>query len=952
MMFNFILRKVVGSQNERQLKRLSKKIEEINAWEPKISGFSDQQLRAKTQEFKEKINQRLTAQGFKDIEESAAKKKILQGSLDEVLAEAFSIVREAGKRTIGMRHFDVQLIGGIVLHEGKIAEMATGEGKTLVATLTAYLNALSGMSVHIVTVNDYLAKRDREWMGPIYESLGLSVGAIQHDMPPYERKEVYNCDIVYGTNNEFGFDYLRDNMVMSCEEMVQRELNFAIVDEVDSILIDEARTPLIISGPTEESTDKYYTIDRLVPKLKGRIILEKDEIEAKFKGVDLSKGFDYVVDEKNHTVSLSEEGVAKCESLLGVSNLYDDISNEWVHHIIQAVRAHTLYKKDVDYVLKDGKVIIVDEFTGRLMPGRRWSDGLHQAVESKEGIRIEKENQTLATITLQNYFRMYNKLAGMTGTAFTEANEFKAIYGLDVVVIPTNKSLIRTNHPDAIYKTEKEKFDAVVEEIIELYNIGRPVLVGTISIEKSERLSSMLKKRGITHNVLNAKYHEREAQIVAQAGKYKAVTIATNMAGRGTDILLGGNPEFMAKNIVLAKAIELDSLQGRSEYESELKRLKQEAENEHNQVVELKGLHVIGTERHEARRIDNQLRGRAGRQGDPGSSRFYISLEDDLMRLFGSDRLVGIMDKLGMQEGQVIEHPWISKSIEIAQKRVEAFNFEIRKQLLEYDDVMNTQREIIYSQRRMVLENSDIRETIMDMIQDVFNQGIDAFIQKELNVDNWNLVGLDNWLHEKFGPQINIEKDKIANIGGADAAKEYILNEIMHRYKEKEEKVSSNSMRHLERMITLQVVDGRWKEHLYAMDSLKEGISLRAYGQKDPLIEYKNEGYMMFQQLIERIKHEVVEFLFRIQAFEEKRFRAVFKSLPVEFVHQEFSGISKGKDIALQREREFQRQDVAPEDKSPQAAASVTIRRDHPKVGRNDPCPCGSGKKYKKCCGR
>ena len=949
-MFNFIVQKIVGNQNERELKKMSKKIQNINVLEPKISKLSDDQLRAKTDEFKKKIAQRLSLEGFSKIEDDKQKKKVLQAALDEVLVEAFAVVREVGRRTINMRHFDVQLIGGIAMHEGKIVEMATGEGKTLVATLAAYLNTLTGKGVHIVTVNDYLAKRDKEWMGPIYKFLGLTVGAIQHDMHPYNRKEEYNCDVVYGTNNEFGFDYLRDNMVASKEEMVQRDLNFAIVDEVDSILIDEARTPLIISGPTEETTDKYYIINRLVPKLKRRKILEKDEIEAKFKGEDISKGFDAVVDEKNHTVSLTEEGVAKCESLLGVSNLYDDVSTEWVHHITQAIRAHDLYERDVDYVLKEGKVIIVDEFTGRLMPGRRWSDGLHQAIESKEGIKIEKESQTLATITLQNYFRMYNKLSGMTGTAFTEANEFKSIYNLDVLVIPPNKTLVRTNHPDAIYKTEEEKFNAVVDEITELYNKGRPVLVGTISIEKSEHLSSMLKRRGVVHNVLNAKYHEMEAHIVAQAGKYKAVTIATNMAGRGTDIILGGNPEFMAKNIVKAKGLRLNSQEEREEFENELKKLKVQSDHEHNQVVELDGLHVIGTERHEARRIDNQLRGRAGRQGDPGSSRFYISLEDDLMRLFGSDKLIGIMDKLGMQEGQVIEHPWITRSIEVAQKRVESYNFEIRKQLLEYDNVMNMQREIIYSQRKMVLENSDIRENITDMVSDMFDQGIELFIQKNLNPDNWDLVGLENWLHAEFGPKIKIDKDKILDMSNDQEAREYLLNEVISIYKDKEDKIGREHLRHLERMITLQVVDMRWKEHLYTMDSLKEGIGLRAYGHKDPLIEYKNEGYILFQQLIERIKREVVEFLFRIQAVEEKGFKSVFKSLPVELVHRDFSGLSKRKDAVLEKESLGQK--LPSKEKEAQEISSSTIKRDHPKVGRNDPCPCGSGKKYKKCCGR
>jgi preprotein translocase subunit SecA len=708
-----ILHPDMPSPSMNKMAELARIVELVNSFEPKISSLSDTELKAKTGEFKEHIlkkSQRY-AQEIKELEEailSAAiaeekekikeRLKLTQNRIfEEVLPEAFAVVREAAKRSIGLRHFDAQIAGGIVLHEGKIAEMATGEGKTLVATLPAYLNALLDRGVHIVTVNDYLARRDREWMGPIHEFLGLSVGAIQHEMSDDERKIAYSCDITYGTNNEFGFDYLRDNMKYSLEDLAQRPFYYAIVDEVDSILIDEARTPLIISGPAEESTEKYYIVNKITPRLKIRKVLEKDEIEAKYKGEDLSKGFDAIVDEKAHTAHLTEEGESKVCSMLGINNLYgyDTETINWRNHITQALRAHELYQKDVDYVVKDGEVVIVDEFTGRMMPGRRWSDGLHQAVEAKEGLKIERENQTLATITFQNYFRMYEKLAGMTGTAFTEANEFKSIYQLDVVVIPTNRPLIRTNYSDCIYKTEKEKFNAVVEEIAELYNKGRPVLVGTISIDKSERLSEMLKQRGITHQVLNAKYHEMEAHIVAQAGRYKAVTIATNMAGRGTDILLGGNPEFMARNVIKQK-LKSDDPTYQEEYKKLLEKYKGETAEEHKRVVELGGLHVLGTERHEARRIDNQLRGRSGRQGDPGSSRFYVSLGDDLMRLFGSDRLVGFMDKLGLEEGQVIEHPWVSKSIEIAQRRVEHHNFEIRKQLLEYDNVMNKQREVIY----------------------------------------------------------------------------------------------------------------------------------------------------------------------------------------------------------------------------------------------------------------
>jgi preprotein translocase subunit SecA len=682
-MINYILKKIIGTQNERALQPLRLIVEDINALEEKISKLSDQQLKEKTDEFRAKIAQARKdhqdeinqfEDAYRDSTSPDEKEKIKRKARDAknkifecVLAEAFAVVRETAKRTLKMRHFDVQLMGGLVLHQGKIAEMATGEGKTLVATLPVYLNALTGEGVHVITVNDYLANRDRHWMGPVYEFLGLSVGVIQHDMDQRSRKEAYACDITYGTNNEFGFDYLRDNMVVNAADMVQRPLNYAIVDEVDSILIDESRTPLIISGPAEESTDKYYTINKIIPKLKGKIITDKEEMEAKHKGLDIEKGIDYVVNEKNHTVNLTDEGVMKCQQMIGVANLYEDIQSEWEHHIRQAIRAHALYKKDVDYVVKDGEVLIVDEFTGRLMPGRRWSDGLHQAVEAKENVKIERENQTLATITFQNYFRMYKKLAGMTGTAETEAVEFGKIYSLDVVVMPTNRPMKRANYPDVIYKSEREKFNAVCNEIAQLFKDGRPVLVGTISIEKSEHLSSLLKKMGIPHHVLNAKYHEMEAEIIARAGAPYAITIATNMAGRGTDIVLGEG------------------------------------------VSEKGGLHVLGTERHEARRIDNQLRGRSGRQGDPGSSKFFLSLEDDLMRIFGSDKIKMVMDKLGMEEGQDIQHPFITKAIETAQKRVEQHNFEVRKHLLEYDNVMNRQREVIYDERRKILQGGDGR---------------------------------------------------------------------------------------------------------------------------------------------------------------------------------------------------------------------------------------------------
>lgn len=812
---NIVLHADMPNPSINKMVELAGIVAKVNALEPKISPLSDAQLKQKSQEFKERIlskykelepelNELRQAMSQAAISEEKEKikerlKLTTNRIFGDVLPEAFAVVREASRRAIGLRHFDVQIAGGVVLHEGKISEMSTGEGKTLVATLPAYLNALLGKGVHIVTVNDYLARRDREWMGPVYELLGLSVGVIQHDMSDEERKIAYSCDITYGTNNEFGFDYLRDNMKYSLDELVQRPFYYAIVDEVDSILVDEARTPLIISGPAEESTEKYYTVDKIVPRLKGRIILEKDEIDAKYKGVDLAKGFDYIVDEKAHTVYLTEEGESKVCSLLRIPSLHDMETIEWRHHVIQALSAHNLYKRDVDYVVKDGQVIIVDEFTGRMMPGRRWSDGLHQAVEAKEAVRIERENQTLATITFQNYFRMYDKLAGMTGTAFTEANEFKSIYKLDVVVIPTNRPLIRTNYPDRVYKTEKEKFEAVVQEIEELYKAGRPVLVGTISIDKSERLSEMLKRRGINHQVLNAKYHEMEAHIVAQAGRFKAVTIATNMAGRGTDILLGGNPEHMVKN-VLKEKLAPDEPNYQEEYKRLLDKYKKETEVEHEKVVELGGLHVLGTERHEARRIDNQLRGRSGRQGDPGSSRFYVSLGDDLMRLFGSDRLIGVMDKLGLEEGQVIEHPWVSRSIEIAQRRVEAHNFEIRKQLLEYDNVMNKQREVVYTQRRQILEGISLKEEILDIIRRVIFDIADLYLGETVAPEQWDINGLINAVRLKFGLQIS--SSEIDGLG-KDRIREHMYDKVILAYEDKEKAIGSDLLRYLERTVFL-----------------------------------------------------------------------------------------------------------------------------------------------------
>ncbi|MDD5130067.1 MAG: preprotein translocase subunit SecA [Candidatus Omnitrophica bacterium] len=924
----------------------------VNSCESRISALTDSQLAAKTEEFKEHLKKKSAQfqQEFEELQQAMLnvampeekekikeKLKISRNRIfADILPEAFAVVREASRRTIGLRHFDVQIIGGIILHEGRIAEMSTGEGKTLVATLSAYLNALLGKGVHVVTVNDYLARRDREWMGPIYEFLGLSVGTIQHDMSDAERKLAYACDITYGTNNEFGFDYLRDNMKYSTHDLVQRPFYYAIVDEVDSILIDEARTPLIISGPAEESTEKYYTAKKIVEQLDGRRVTERDEIDAKYKGIDLGKGFDYVADEKAQTVALTEAGELKASKLWGVDTLHALETIEYRHHTIQALRAKEFFQRDVDYVIKDGEVIIVDEFTGRLMPGRRWSDGLHQAVESKEGLKIERENQTLATITFQNYFRMYEKLSGMTGTAFTEANEFKSIYQLDVVVLPTNQPLVRKNYPDRIYKTEEEKFAAVVEEIVELSNLGKPVLVGTITIDKSEKLSEMLKRRGIKHQVLNAKYHEMEAQIIAQAGSYKGVTIATNMAGRGTDILLGGNPEFVAKNVAKQK---LDS--GDPDYAVEYKKIlehyKSMAAIEHDKVVGLGGLHVLGTERHEARRIDNQLRGRCGRQGDPGSSRFYVSLKDDLMRLFGSDRIIGLMEKLGLEEGQVIEHPWVSGSIEIAQRRVEQHNFEIRKQLLEYDNVMNKQREIIYGQRRQILEGFSLRENIVEIISKL----ADDYLKIYQPVDSSELdsAGLISFMDLNFGLQLDAQ---IFSNQSAEAIKEKLIQELLSAYENKEKVIGQELLRNLERMVFLQIIDSKWKDHLYAMDSLREGIGLRAYGQRDPLIEYKREAFGMFSQMISAIEEDAVQTIFKLESVKPDKFQGVFSSLPKELNHPE---LAQFPDSAAQ-------ESIPPQGQIVPGRTTGPVAQPHsPKVGRNEPCPCGSGKKFKKCCG-
>ncbi|MCI0370560.1 MAG: preprotein translocase subunit SecA [candidate division NC10 bacterium] len=940
-MFQKILSKIVGTKNERELKRLTPRVGQINALEPAMRALSDGELKAKTPEFKERL-----ARGT---------------PLDDLLPEAFAVVREVGRRVLDMRHFDVQLIGGMVLHEGKIAEMATGEGKTLVATLPAYLNGLLGKGVHIITVNDYLAKRDSQWMGGIYHFLGLTVGLIQHQMGDAERKVAYGADVTYGTNNEFGFDYLRDNMKFALDHFVQRELFFGIVDEVDSILVDEARTPLIISGPAEESTDKYYQLDRIIPKLgRGATVAGGKLYEAEAQSTG-----DFVVDEKAKAVALTEEGVAKVERLLSVKNLYDPGNIDILHHVQQGLRAHVLFKRDVDYMVKDGQVIIVDEFTGRLMPGRRWSDGLHQAVEAKEKVKIERENQTLATITFQNYFRMYQKLAGMTGTADTEAAEFAQIYNLDVVVVPTNCLLLRTNHPDVIFRTVKEKYAAVVDEIAELYEEGRPVLVGTTSIEKSEAISALLKRRGIPHHVLNAKYHEKEAEIVAQAGRHKAVTIATNMAGRGTDILLGGNAKFLAADLARRSAGDKVKANGPAfeaareqvqrmveyglletadpgAYAAALATVGRACEEEHKQVVGLGGLHILGTERHEARRIDNQLRGRAGRQGDPGSSRFYMALEDDLLRIFAGERLQRVMQKLGMEEGEAIEHTMVTRAIETAQKRVEAHNFEIRKHLLEYDDVMNTQRKIIYGERRKVLEGENLKEDILGMADEVLDGFLALYTNPETYPEEWDLPGLAEAMGRVFGIEFAVPKAEVEDLTQA-LLKDTLLERLHRTYEAKEQAFGTETMRALERMVMLQVVDTQWKDHLLGMDHLKEGIGLRGYGQKDPLIEYKREAFEMFEAMEGRIKEQTVQYVFRIQLAPEGEAR------PALAARAAGDGGRLRYGPARQSVAAAPRSAPAPAASPRAAAPEAPIRLG--KVGRNDPCPCGSGKKHKRCCG-
>jgi preprotein translocase subunit SecA len=914
MFIDSLLKAIVGTKNERELKKLTPRVGEITALEPAIAALSDDGIRERA---------------------AALRARVAAGeTLDDVLNEMFALTREAAKRSVGMRHFDVQLIGGMVLHHGKIAEMKTGEGKTLVATLAASLNAISGKGVHVVTVNDYLARRDATWMGPVYRFLGLSVGVIQHDMEDAARQEAYGADITYGTNNEFGFDYLRDNMKYSLGSMVQRGHNFAIVDEVDSILIDEARTPLIISGPSEESTELYARASVLVPRLR--------------------KETDYTVDEKSRTAALTEEGVEHAEKFLQVENLYDPAEMELNHAVQQALRAQVLYKRDVDYVVKEGQVLIVDEFTGRLMPGRRWSDGLHQAVEAKEKVTIQRENQTLATITFQNYFRMYGKLAGMTGTADTEAVEFDRIYKLEVLVIPTNRNLIRIENPDVVYRTEREKFTAVVEEIAELNERKQPVLVGTISIEKSEHLSELLRKKRIPHVVLNAKYHEKEAEIVAQAGRLGAVTIATNMAGRGTDILLGGNPEFLARREIAERqesaaaggdAMPVAAVPGEAAlaaaaaaaasaaaaagadttefWQETLERYRTECKTEHDQVVAEGGLHILGTERHEARRIDNQLRGRAGRQGDPGSSRFYLSLEDDLMRIFGSDRISGLMQRLGMEEGVPIEHRMVTRAIERAQKQVEARNFEIRKHLLEYDDVNNRQRTEIYSLRRELLEGKGQKEYLLQKAEEILDYLIDASCPPDGDADEWRPDDLRTGLMQYYGFDLNTVGIDWKTVSASEA-RERLLARVNERYAEKETTLGVEAMRQHERTLMLYVIDTAWKDHLLAMDHLKEGIGLRGYGQRDPLTEYKKESFSMFGMMKERIEDEIVTNLWRID--------------PVVREQQE--------QMRQRRQRDLSYTAPAKEAPRPEKRAAPADR-----VGRNDPCPCGSGKKYKKCHG-
>lgn len=884
-----ISHKVFGSKNDRELKRLRPAVWRVNELEPEFEHKDRDRLRALVAKWKEKLAA---------IEEHEDR----EDTMWELLPEVFAAVREAAKRTLRQRHFDVQLIGGMVLHQRKIAEMKTGEGKTLVATLPAVLNALTGRGVHVVTVNDYLARRDAEWMGQIYNFLGLNVGVIVHGLTDQQRKESYNCDITYGQNNEFGFDYLRDNMKFNLEDYVQREHHYAIVDEVDSILIDEARTPLIISGASEESTDTYYVVDRVMPRLRA---------EEHF-----------TVDEKLRTASLTEEGVTRVEQLLGIDNLYDPRNILLLHHVTQALKAHTLFKRDVEYVVKEGQVMIVDEFTGRLMPGRRWSDGLHQAIEAKENVRIETENQTLATITFQNYFRMYKKLAGMTGTADTESREFKEIYNLDVVVIPTNMPMIRSDNHDVVFKTEAEKFDAVIEEIKDCQERGQPVLVGTVSIEKSERVANQLKKTGIKHSVLNAKNHEREAEIVAQAGRFKAVTISTNMAGRGTDIVLGGNPEGLA-------AAETGTKDPNdANFEQALARYRVQCAAEREDVLKAGGLHILGTERHESRRIDNQLRGRSGRQGDQGSSRFYLSLEDDLLRIFGADRLKGLMGRIGMEDGVPIEHRWISRAIENAQKKVEAHNFDIRKHLLEYDDVMNKQREVVYHRRRELLGGAALKEDVLDMCDELIDEIVGAHADPEKDANDWDWKEIEEAFFRPFKFRPGFREGNGADIATPGDLTDRAIVRVRDLYDQREAEFTEPVMRQIEKIVMLQTLDSLWKDHLLAMDHLKEGIGLRGYGQLNPLVEYQKEGFDMFEAMMRVMQQDVVEKVFSVQLRREQDVQQIEQQQQ----HPQRVTMSHGGETV--------------------SSEPQTVKREANKVGRNDPCPCGSGKKYKRCHGK
>ena len=982
-----LFKKIFGTSNDRAVKRLVPLVRQIGALEEQAKAMSDEQLQAKTAEFRGRL-----AKALEGISEEKYRLEAEKQALNDLLPEAFAVVREAGRRVLNMRHFDVQLIGGAVLHQGKISEMKTGEGKTLVATLPCYLNALAGKGVHVVTVNDYLAKRDAEWMGKIYEFLGLTVGVIVHDLSDDQRREAYRADITYGTNNEFGFDYLRDNMKFELSDCVQRGHYFGIVDEVDSILIDEARTPLIISGPTDQTTDKYVRVNRIIPSLE-----QGEEIE---EGETKILTGDYVVDEKHKTISVSDEGWEKIEKLLGIGNIADVDNWELKHHVEVAIKAHALYKRDVQYVVKDGEIVIVDEFTGRMMPGRRWSDGLHQAVEAKEGVTVRREDQTLATITFQNYFRLYKKLSGMTGTAETEAAEFESIYKLGIVAIPTNKPLLRHEYPDVVFRTAKEKYFAVADKIAELHESKSPVLVGTTSIEKSELLSQILQRKGVRHVVLNAKFHEREAEIVAQAGRLGMVTIATNMAGRGTDILLGGNSDFVAKQDIVKKgaARAISAAEGainpmaspgmlRFYYQGQEFETTQEnwdrtyathagnALTEHDEVIEAGGLHIIGTERHESRRVDNQLRGRAGRQGDPGSSNFFLSLEDDLMRIFAKEWVGTLLQKLGMEEGVPIESKMISRRIEKAQEQVEAQNFEARKHLLEYDDVMNKQREAVYGIRHHLLDGLDQKELIVeDYVANLLSDALEEFAPERLHPDQWNVDGLKAKMTEQFGFDLSGEGVETGELTRHELG-ETLFERLKERYLAKEQIIGETAMRTHERMIMLSVLDGLWKDHLLNMDHLKEGIGLRGYGQKDPLVEYKKESFDMFEGMMDRFQEDTVRFLFLMQiigpdgkpvAIPSQRRAAVPAAPPV--ASADYTGNGHREPVPLlQREstaettidsieREFKRKKQRELEHARMAgggeeARQVTQRRSGDKVGRNDPCPCGSGKKYKKCHG-